>query len=128
MAKQNQDQLLEAALAEQAEAMSAAQAEEVAAYQERTEDLEHAIEWLEERLNRALSELAANQLTVATSTAPGRKDQVLALMITGKHWKIGDLAKAVGINERNISSQLTYLRKAGHAIATDSLGRKFIEV
>jgi predicted Rossmann fold nucleotide-binding protein DprA/Smf involved in DNA uptake len=111
-------------LAEQAEAMSAAQAEEVAAYQERTEDLEHAVGWLEEQLAAAL----AAQPAVATSTAPGRKDQVLALMITGKHWKISDLAKAVGINERNISSQLTYLRKAGHAIATDSLGRKFIEV
>ena len=123
MAKQNQDQLLEAALAEQAEAMEAAQAEEVAAYQERTEDLEHAIEWLEERLAAAL---AAQPAVAAVTT--GRKDQVLQLMITGKHWKISDLAKAVGINERNISSQLTYLRKAGHAIATDSLGRKFIEV
>ena len=123
MAKQNQDQLLEAALAEQAEAMEAAQAEEIAAYQERTEDLEHAIEWLEEQLAAAL----AAQPATATATT-GRKDQVLQLMITGKHWKISDLAKAVGINERNISSQLTYLRKAGHAIATDSLGRKFIEV
>ena len=124
MAKQkDQDQTLEAALAEQAEAMSAAQTEEVAAYQERTEDLEHAIEWLEEQLAAAL---AAQPAVAAVTT--GRKDQVLQLMITGKHWKISDLAKAVGINERNISSQLTYLRKAGHAIATDSLGRKFIEV
>ena len=124
MAKQkDQDQTLEAALAEQAEAMSAAQAEEVAAYQERTEDLEHAVGWLEEQLVVAL---AAQPAVAAVTT--GRKDQVLQLMITGKHWKISDLAKAVGINERNISSQLTYLRKAGHAIATDSLGRKFIEV
>ena len=127
MAKQkDQDQLLEAALAEQAEAMEAAQAEEVAAYQERTEDLEHAIEWLEEQLTAALAALAAQPAVAAVTT--GRKDQVLQLMISGKHWKISDLAKAVGINERNISSQLTYLRKAGHAIATDSLGRKFIEV
>lgn len=123
MAKQNQDQLLEAALAEQAEAMLASNAEEIAAYQERTEDLEHAITWLEEMLAAAL----AAQPAVAAATT-GRKDQVLQLMITGKHWRISDLAKAVGINERNISSQLTYLRKAGHAIATDSLGRKFIEV
>ena len=124
MAKQkDQDQTLEAALAEQAEAMLASNAEEVAAYQERIEDLVAATSWLEEQLAAAL---AAQPAVAAVTT--GRKDQVLQLMISGKHWKISDLAKAVGINERNISSQLTYLRKAGHAIATDSLGRKFIEV
>ena len=124
MAKQkDQDQTLEAALAEQAEAMLASNAEEIAAYQERIEDLVAATSWLEEQLAAAL---AAQPAVAAVTT--GRKDQVLSLMISGKHWKISDLAKAVGINERNISSQLTYLRKAGHAIATDSLGRKFIEV
>lgn len=116
-------QEIEAALAEQAEAMLASNAEEIAAYQERIDDLVRATEWLEERLQAALA-----ARTVVTEKGLGRKDEVLALMITGKHWKISELAKAIGINERNVSSQLTYLRKAGHAIATDSLGRKFIEV
>lgn len=122
MAKQDKTQEIEAALAEQAEAMLASNAEEIAAYQERITDLEEALTWLQDELIAA----KVAQPVVAAATA-GRKDQVLALMIDGKHWKISDLAKQIGINERNISSQLTYLRKAGHAIATDSLGRKFIE-
>ena len=123
MAKQDKTQEIEAALAEQAEAMLASNAEEIAAYQERIDDLVAATSWLEERLQAALAAPHA-----VSDKGLGRKDEVLALMVTGKHWKISELAKAIGINERNISSQLTYLRKAGHAIATDSLGRKFIEV
>lgn len=69
---------------------------------------------------------------VITSSAPTRKDQVLALLQTGKHWTVPGLAKECGLEgdkgSRNISSQLSYLRKDGHRIATDSRGYKFLEV
>ena len=122
MAKQNNQETMETALAEQAEAMAAASAAEVATYQERIEDLETALAWLE---TEVLAKLAT---PAATAKPTGRKDEVLALLLTGKHYRISELAKVIGINDRNISSQLTYLRKAGYGIATDSLGRKFIEV
>jgi len=58
---------------------------------------------------------------------PGRKDEVLAILMTGKHVSVSQIAKIVGINERNVSSQLSYLRKDGKRIATDSRGLKFLE-
>lgn len=57
---------------------------------------------------------------------PGRKDEVLDLLKEGKI-SVADMAKAIGISARNVSSQLTYLRRDGIAIGTDSKGRKFIE-
>ncbi len=56
----------------------------------------------------------------------GRKSQVLAILKTG-HVTVDAIAKRIGISARNVSSQLSYLRKDGLAIATDSLGRKFLE-
>jgi len=56
----------------------------------------------------------------------GRKSEVLAILQQGRI-TVKDLAKKVGISERNISSQMSYLRKDGVKIGTDSLGRKFIE-
>jgi len=58
---------------------------------------------------------------------PGRKDEVLAILKEGKHVSVAMLAKRVGISERNISSQMSYLRKDGWLIATDSRGNKFLE-
>jgi len=57
----------------------------------------------------------------------GRKEEVLAYLQEHGHVKVADIAKAIGISDRNVSSQLTYLRKAGYAIATDSRGFKFLE-
>ncbi len=57
----------------------------------------------------------------------GRKEQVLDIMKKSGHITVAAIATRLGITARNVSSQLTYLRKDGHAIATDSVGRKFLE-
>lgn len=57
---------------------------------------------------------------------PGRKDEVLEILQDGKI-SVADIAKRIGISARNVSSQLTYLRRDGYPIGTDSKGRKFIE-
>jgi biotin operon repressor len=57
----------------------------------------------------------------------GRKEQVLKVLQERGPISIMDIAEAIGISTKNVSSQLTYLRKDGHAIATKSDGRKFIE-
>jgi len=57
----------------------------------------------------------------------GRKQEVLDILLTGKHVTVGQIAKSLGINERNVSSQLSYLRKDNYRIATDSRGYKFLE-
>lgn len=56
----------------------------------------------------------------------GRKSQVLQILKTG-HVTVAAISTRIGISARNVSSQLSYLRKDGYAIATDSLGRKFLE-
>ena len=58
----------------------------------------------------------------------GRKEQVLKCITNGDYVSVSAMAERIGISARNISSQLTYLRKDGYAIATDSLGKKFLEV
>ena len=72
-----------------------------------------------------LNEANAN-VTKAKEAAGGRKLQCLTILREG-HTTVEAIAKRIGISARNVSSQLTYLRKDGVAIATDSLGRKFIE-
>jgi DNA-binding transcriptional ArsR family regulator len=57
----------------------------------------------------------------------GRKEQVLKILKSAGHISVSAIATRIGISQRNVSSQMTYLRKDGHAIATDSLGRKFLE-
>lgn len=69
--------------------------------------------------------LTAKQTVVVQKI--GRKQEVLDLLLTGKHYKIPDLAKILGISDRNVSSQLSYLRADGKAIATDARGYKFLE-
>ena len=56
----------------------------------------------------------------------GRKSQVLNILKSG-HITVEAIGQRIGISARNVSSQLSYLRKDGYAIATDSLGRKFLE-
>lgn len=65
---------------------------------------------------------------VVTVQKIGRKQEVLDLLKTGKHYKIPELAKILGISDRNVSSQLSYLRADNYAIATDARGFKFLEV
>jgi len=57
----------------------------------------------------------------------GRKDEVAALLMTGKSFSVDELAESIGITPKNISSQLTYLRKDGYEIGTRSNGKKYLE-
>lgn len=87
------------------------------------ETLDFAIEMgkgLQERVN----ELENSPVVVEKA---GRKDEVLAILKEGKHVSVPTLAKRIGISDRNISSQMSYLRKDGWLIATDSMGFKFLE-
>jgi len=78
------------------------------------EELENQLVCLEDRLSK--------QKVIK----PGRKDEVLDIL-KEKKISVVDIASIIGISPRNVSSQLTYLRRDGYAIATDSKGRKFIE-
>lgn len=78
-------------------------------------DLECTIEYLEGRLSKP-----------AVKTE-GRKSQVLSILQRSSHITVAAIAERLGISARNVSSQMTYLRKDGWSIATDSLGRKFLE-
>lgn len=85
----------------------------------------------EELVARVAELIAANtklvsDLEQAKASPEGRKSQVLKILQTG-HVTVASIAARIGISDRNVSSQMTYLRKDGYAIATDSLGRKFIE-
>ena len=53
--------------------------------------------------------------TIDTSKSIGRKDQVLQCLRSGIN-TIDSIAEHLGINSKNVSSQLTYLRKDGHMI------------
>ena len=56
----------------------------------------------------------------------GRKAEVLKMLQEGP-MSIFDMAEALGITNKNVSSQLCYLKKDGYAIATNSKGEKFLE-
>jgi len=58
----------------------------------------------------------------------GRKEEVLKVLMDKKRVSVKEIGRIVGISERNVSSQMSYLRKDGVKIGTDSLGRKFIEM
>ena len=47
--------------------------------------------------------------------------------MTGKSFSVDELAESIGITPKNISSQLTYLRKDGYEIGTRSNGKKYLE-
>ncbi len=53
---------------------------------------------------------------------PGRKEQCLEILKIGPISN-GAIAKRVGISARNVSSQLSYLRKDGHNIGKTSTGK-----
>jgi len=54
-----------------------------------------------------------------------RKTQVLNLLQAAPH-TIQELADKLNTSTKNISSQLTYLRKDGHPICTNHIGQKFL--
>jgi DNA-binding transcriptional ArsR family regulator len=87
------------------------------------EDAMNYIEELEETLV-----YVRDRAVQANTNKTLRKYEVLALLKKHGKMTVSQLAAAIGIDNRNISSQLTYLRKQdGINIATDSKGYKFIE-
>jgi len=69
-----------------------------------------------------------------TNKMGGRMLEVYEHLATGKHLSVPELAKLVGISDKNISSQLSYLRhgtqhglKRDIPIAKDSRGKNFLE-
>lgn len=81
----------------------------------------------EEVIDLLIQRLAAAQPRTVVIQKPSRKEEVLGLLIGGKHLRIADIAKLLGVSDRNVSSLLSYLRADGYRIATDSRGYKFIE-
>lgn len=57
----------------------------------------------------------------------GRKAELLALLEREERMGIKQIADAMGVSAKNVSSLLLYLKKEGHRICTDCEGRKFIE-
>ena len=57
----------------------------------------------------------------------GRKEQVRQLLEEHGRLSIREMAEILGTSDKNISSQLSYLRKMGIKIATSCDGKKFIE-
>jgi biotin operon repressor len=63
---------------------------------------------------------------LARKKGDGRKEEVLALLKTAPH-SIYEMAEKLDISNKNVSSQLCYLKKDGHRIATNADGQKFLE-
>lgn len=57
----------------------------------------------------------------------GRKEQVRQLLEEHGRLSIKEMAELLQTSDKNISSQLSYLRKMGVKIATSCDGKKFIE-
>lgn len=57
----------------------------------------------------------------------GRKEQVRQLLEERGRLSIKEMAEILQTSDKNISSQLSYLRKMGIKIATSCDGKKFIE-
>ena len=78
-------------------------------------------------LQKRIAELETLLVEAKSNGTTGRKEQVLAALKEHGHITVQRISKIVGISDKNVSSQLTALRKAGHAIGTDSRGFKFLE-
>ena len=72
------------------------------------------------------TELEAQIEKMTKSKEVGRKGEVLEILQTGR-FTIKELSVQLNISDKNVSSQLSYLRKDGWLIGTDSKGRKFLE-
>ena len=95
----------------------------------KTETLKAQVEELE-----CMLMILEDRLSTHKPKKEGRKEQVLAMLTTEGPISVDQMSKMLSdatgdkITSRNISSQLSYLRKDGIAIGTNSLGKKFIEV
>ena len=68
---------------------------------------------------------AVQMLNTQPERGPGRKDDVLVMLQKGPA-SILDIANALDISTKNVSSQLSYLRKDGYVIHTDEKSRKYL--
>ena len=57
----------------------------------------------------------------------GRKGELREILMSGERMSIKEIGEKMGISDKNVSSLLSYLRKEGMKICTDSDGRKFVE-
>jgi biotin operon repressor len=90
---------------------------------EKEELVEKVGKFKKEELVEMMLELLGNK----RKFKKGRKDEILEILVSGGSYGVEELAKMVGISGKNVSSQLTYLRKDGVKIGTRSNGKKFIE-
>lgn len=81
----------------------------------------------------ALNALSHEDLVLAVQTYQQKfnnpdsiKNKIQAALANGTHMSIKELAKTCNTSPAVISSNLSYLKKAGVMIATDPLGKKFI--
>jgi len=75
-----------------------------------------------EELKKQIEELKAKK----GKGGPGRKEEVLAIL-KRQPTEIYDIAEELNISNKNVSSQLCYLKSDGYRIATNSKGQKFLE-
>jgi predicted transcriptional regulator len=68
-----------------------------------------------------------NTIEKLSTKSDGRKAQVLDIIQREGKVSIGDIAAEIGISDRNVSSQLAYLRKDGWNFGKDSKKRIYIE-
>ena len=83
-------------------------------------------EMTKEELVVLINELNEKIDKMTKSKEVGRKGEVLEILQTGR-FTIKELSVQLNISDKNVSSQLSYLRKDGWLIGTDSKGRKFLE-
>ena len=81
----------------------------------------------------ALNALSHEDLVLAVQTYQQKfnnpdsiKNKMQAALANGIHMNIKELAETCNTSPAVISSNLSYLKKAGIMIATDPLGKKFI--
>ena len=81
----------------------------------------------------ALNALSHEDLVLAVQTYQQKfnnpdsiKNKIQAALANGTHMSIKELAETYNTSPAVISSNLSYLKKAGIMIATDPLGKKFI--
>ena len=81
----------------------------------------------------ALNALSHEDLVLAVQTYQQKfnnpdsiKNKIQAALANGTHMSIKELAETSNTSPAVMSSNLSYLKKAGIMIATDPLGRKFI--
>ena len=67
-----------------------------------------------------------SKITSQKKVVTGRKEQVLKILQAGPV-TVAAIAARVGITNRNVSSQLSYLKKDGHIWLKDQIGRLHLQ-